>query len=60
LRPYYHNDNVLLITPTEKFKTMKINGRKYHNGLAMRMKMQISGRRFRRGDVQPQQKDMTS
>ena len=46
LRPYYHNGNVLLISPTEKFKTMKINGQKYHNGLAMRMKMQISGGDF--------------
>lgn len=44
--PYYHNNNVLLISPTGKYKTMKINGKKYHNGLAMNMRMQISGGHF--------------
>lgn len=46
LPPYYYNSNVLLITPTSRYKTMKINGQKYHNGLAMNMKMQISGGDF--------------
>ena len=46
LRPYYINNNVLLISPTERFKTLKINGKKYHNGLALNMKMQISGGHF--------------
>ena len=46
LPPYYTNSNVLLISPTGKYKTMKINGNKYHNGLALNMKMQISGGHF--------------
>lgn len=46
LSPYYHNNNVLLISPTGKYKTLKINGKKYHDGIAMSMRMQISGGHF--------------
>lgn len=43
LRPYYFNSNVMLISPSDKYKTLKINGKPYHNGLVMNMAMQISG-----------------
>lgn len=43
LPPYHADRNVVLISPTGQFKTLKINGRKYHNGLALSMRMQISG-----------------
>lgn len=46
LKPYYINRNILLISPGMKYKTMKINGRKYHDGLVMSMNMQISGGDF--------------
>ncbi len=40
---YYDQNNVVLVSPNEKVKSFKINGKEYDNGLVLNMKMQIQG-----------------
>ncbi|MDE6022677.1 MAG: NPCBM/NEW2 domain-containing protein, partial [Muribaculaceae bacterium] len=40
---YYDKNNVVLVSPNEKIKSFKINGKEYDNGLVLNMRMQILG-----------------
>lgn len=44
--PYYYNDNVVLVSPNDKIKSFKINGKEYDNGLVLDMTIQIIGGDF--------------
>lgn len=45
-RPYYCNNNVVLVSPADRIKSFKINGKEYDNGLVLDMSMQIIGGDF--------------
>lgn len=40
---YYDGNNVVLVSPQDKVKSFKINGKQYDNGLVMNMRMQLMG-----------------
>lgn len=40
---YYDGNNVVLVSPKDKVKSFKINGKEYDNGLVMNMQMQLMG-----------------
>lgn len=40
---YYDRNNVVLVSPNEKIKSFKINGKEYDNGLVLNMQMQLLG-----------------
>lgn len=45
--PYYYNhENVVIVSPNEKIKSFKINGKEYNNGLVLNMRMQLVGGDF--------------
>lgn len=40
---YYDQNNVVLVSPNDKVKSFKINGKEYDNGLVLNMREQIQG-----------------
>lgn len=46
LRPYYSDGRVIPVSPSDKVRSMKINGKEYTDGLVLNMRMQISGGHF--------------